>query len=186
MYVQGQEAVVVRCGVSADQKVSENAARAEVAMLSTPVRIAPEGVAGRSPHIFAELPINRNSRVVKKCANEIFGASGSGDQFGENRGGHDEISALEGGFERGTSGSCRLRVLVPQGNNNIGVDRGGHLQVNRWTNALVVVTAHLAQPAVDGFLAGGDAGIANARVLGEYVLVANGADMHSVAVTLEE
>jgi len=51
-----------------------------------------------------------------------------------------------------------------------------------------MVTAKLAQPSIDGLFARWDSGIADARVFGEYafVVVANGPDMHAVAVTFEE
>jgi len=48
------------------------------------------------------------------------------------------------------------------------------------------VTAHFAEPSVDGLPARGDPGIADTRVFGEHALVANGPDMHTVAVALEE
>jgi len=48
------------------------------------------------------------------------------------------------------------------------------------------VAAHFPQPSIDGLPAGGDPRIADARVFGEYALVADGPDVHARAVALEK
>jgi hypothetical protein len=48
------------------------------------------------------------------------------------------------------------------------------------------VTAHLTKPSIDGLPAGGNSGIADARVFGEYAFFANRPDMNAVAITLEK
>ena len=48
------------------------------------------------------------------------------------------------------------------------------------------MTAHLAEPSIDGFLARRDSGIANARVFSEDAFVANGADVYAVAIALKK
>jgi len=62
------------------------------------------------------------------------------------------------------------------------------VSAGRCPSTSVVVAAHFAQPPIDGLLAGGDAGIADARVFGEcaFLVVANGPDMYAVAVALEK
>ncbi len=91
--------MAVRRGVSSNQEVRENASRARIAMLSAPFRVAPECSAGRSPHRFTQMPIDRNSRVFKEPIHEIFSATGTSDQFGKDRGGHSYISLSKGRFQ---------------------------------------------------------------------------------------
>jgi len=50
MYVASHELIIVLCGVSSDQEVGKNAARAQVAMFPAPFRVTSEGVACGSPH----------------------------------------------------------------------------------------------------------------------------------------
>ncbi len=108
MYVASHELIIVLCGVSSDQEVGKNAARAQVAMFPAPFRVTSEGVACGSPHPLTQFPINRDPSVFKERIHELFRASRGGDQFGEDRGGHDEISVTVSRFERGASGrSCR-------------------------------------------------------------------------------
>jgi len=126
VHVQGQEAIIARGGVGSDQEVGENAARARIAMLAAAFRVTSESSAGRSPDRFVKFPIDHDSGVCKERADEIFGAPWGGDQFGKDGGGHGEISALESGFKRGASGRSHRWALVPQGDKDIRVDRGGH------------------------------------------------------------
>jgi len=86
----------MRCGVSSDQEVSENPPRAQITMLSPPFRVASEGPSGRSPNLFIQFPINRNSRVFEEPIHEILSSTWASYQFGENRGGHSEISVTKG------------------------------------------------------------------------------------------
>ena len=86
----------MRCGVSSDQEVSENPPRAQITMLSPPLRVASEGPSGRSPNLLTQFPIDRNSRVFEESIHEIFSSSRASYQFGENRGGHGKISVTKG------------------------------------------------------------------------------------------
>ena len=86
----------MRCGVSSDQEVSENPPRAQITMLSPPLRVASEGPSGSSPNLFTQFPINRNSRVFEEPIHEVFSSTWAGYEFGKNRGGHCEISATKG------------------------------------------------------------------------------------------
>ena len=126
MYVHGQEPIIVRGGVGSDQEVRESATSAQVAMLAAAFRVASERSASRSPDRFLKFPIDYDSGVCKERADEIFGAPRGGDQFGEDRGGHDEISALESGFKRGASGRGHPWALVPQSDKDVRVDGGCH------------------------------------------------------------
>jgi hypothetical protein len=128
MYVHGQEPIIARGGVGSDQEVRENTACAQVAMVAAAFRMASERSASRSPDRFLEFPIDYDSGVCKERADEIFGAPWGGDQFGEDWSGHGEISALESRFKRGASGRSHPRVLVPQGDKDVCVDRGCHCQ----------------------------------------------------------
>ena len=65
-------------------------------MLSPPFSIASEGPSGRSPNLFTQFPINRNSRVFEEPIHEVFSLSRGGYQFGENRGGHGKNSVTRG------------------------------------------------------------------------------------------
>ncbi len=108
----------MRCGVSSDQEVSEYPPRAQITMLSPPFRVASEGPSGRSPNLFTQFPINRNSRVFEESIHEIlnlftqfpinrnsrvfeesiheiFSSSRASYQFGENRSGHGKISVAK-------------------------------------------------------------------------------------------
>jgi len=79
-------------GVSSNQKISENPPRARIAVFSTAFRVAAKGSSGRSPYRFAQMPINRDSRVFKEPIHELFAATGTSYQFGEDRCGHGYIS----------------------------------------------------------------------------------------------
>jgi hypothetical protein len=48
------------------------------------------------------------------------------------------------------------------------------------------VAAHFPQPSIDGLPARGDPGIADACIFGKYALIANGTDVHAIAVGLEQ
>src|SRR5271170_3697460 len=89
--IGGQEPITVGRGVSPNQEVGENAPSARVAMFSTALRVALEGSTCSPPHRFAEMPIDGDSRVLKKRGNEGFGAPRSGDQLSEHRRGQNEI-----------------------------------------------------------------------------------------------
>src|SRR5208283_5267788 len=95
---------------------------------------------------------------------------------------HGNIAAMKRGIKSGASGQREGRVQVPQGDNDVGVDRGCHCD---WMRS-VDVTAQFAQPSIDRLLAGWDSGIADTAVLLEYTLAANRPDMHSVAVALKQ
>src|ERR1700686_3720492 len=97
-------------------------------MLAASFRVASERSASRSPDRFLKFPIDHDSGVCKERADEIFGAPWGGDKFGEDRGGHGEISALESGFERGGSGRGHPWALIPQSDKDVRVDRGCHDQ----------------------------------------------------------
>ena len=116
--------------MSSDEKVRENSACAEVAMLTAPFRVGFESVARRAPNPLTEFPINCDSGVFKEAVDEFFGASWGGDQFGEHRSGHDEISAAVGSIKRVAGGHGLSWVSIPQGDKDVGVDRGGHYSVS--------------------------------------------------------
>jgi len=95
-------------------------------MFSAALRVSLESATGSSPYSFTQMPIDGYSRVFKKSGNESFGAPWGGDQLSEHRRGHGKISAIERGVKRGASGQSDPRVRVPQGHNDVGVDRGCH------------------------------------------------------------
>src|SRR5271170_6474208 len=97
----------------ADQEISKNPAYARIAALSASFRITSKSSAGRSPHSFVQVPINRNARIFKESIHEVFGAARSGNEFGENRGGNGKISAMKSCFKRRARGRCQFRVLIP-------------------------------------------------------------------------
>ena len=115
-------------GVSADQKIGENSSSGEIAMTPAAFSIAAKSFAGRSPYLFTQFPIHRNSRVFKEGVNEVLRSTWSSQQFCEDGGRHDEISTLQSGYECGTGSQLQTRVLAPQSDNDVGVDRGGHGQ----------------------------------------------------------
>jgi len=82
--------------MSSDQEVSKNPSHAQVAMLSTPFRIASERSAGRSPYRFGQMPVDRDSGVFKEPIHEIFSSAGTRYDFGKDRGSHGHISLPEG------------------------------------------------------------------------------------------
>ncbi len=82
--------------MSSDQEVSKNPPRAQVALLSTPFRIAAERSTGGSPNRFSQIPIDRDSGVFKEPIHEIFSSTGTCYQFGKDRRGHSYISLLKG------------------------------------------------------------------------------------------
>jgi len=107
MYVASHELIIVLCGVSSDQEVGKNAARAQVAMFPAPFRVTSEGVACGSPHPLTQFPINRDPSVFKERIHELFRASRAAISSAKT-GRHDEISVTVSRFERGASGrSCR-------------------------------------------------------------------------------
>ncbi len=111
-----------------NQEVGENSPGARVAMFSAALRVSLESSTGSSPYRFIQMPIDGYSRVFKKRGNESFGAPRGGDQLSEHRRGHRKISAMERGVKSGASGQSDPSVRVPQGDNDVRVDRGGHDQ----------------------------------------------------------
>jgi len=87
----------------------------------------PGSSTGSPPYRFTQMPVDGDSRVFEKRGNERLGAPRGGDQFSENWRGYDKISAIERGVKSGVSGERDPRVRVPQGDDDIGVDRGCHL-----------------------------------------------------------
>ena len=84
----------MRCGVSSDQEVRENAARTRIPMLAAAFRVTSESSAGRSPYRFAQRPINRDSQVFKEAIHKIFTSTRTSCQCGKDGGGHGYIAAL--------------------------------------------------------------------------------------------
>jgi hypothetical protein len=82
--------------MSSDQEVSKNPSRVQLAMFSTAFRIASERSAGRPPHRFGQMPVDRDSGVFKEPMHEIFSSAGTRYQFGKDRGSHDYISLPKG------------------------------------------------------------------------------------------
>ena len=111
-----------------NQEVGENSPRAQVAMFSAALRVSLEGSTGSSPYPFAQMPIDGYSRFFKKHGNESFGAPRCRDQLSEHGRGHNKISAIECGVKSSPSGQSHPRVRVPQGDNDVRVDRGCHRQ----------------------------------------------------------
>ncbi len=97
-------------------------------MFSAALRVSLESSTGSSPYRFTQVPIDGYSRVFKKRGNESFGASRCGDQLSEHRRGHGKISVIKRGVKSGASDQRDPRVRVPQGDNDIRVDSGGHGQ----------------------------------------------------------
>jgi hypothetical protein len=75
---------------------------------------------------FAKIPIDRDSSVFKEPIYKTFSSPWGGDEFGEHRRTDCKISALEGGFKGGSSGRSCTEIGVPQCDNDIRIDRGGH------------------------------------------------------------
>ncbi len=112
--------------MGSNQEVGENSARSWVAVFSAALRICLKGAAGSSPYCFAQMPVNGDSCVFKKSGDEGLASVRGGYEFGEYGGGDDEISAMEGGVKSSAGGRGDDRVGVPQGDDDVGIDRGCH------------------------------------------------------------
>jgi hypothetical protein len=89
----------LRCGVSSDQEVRENAARTRIPMLAAAFHVTSESSAGQSPYRFAQRPINRDSHIITEPIHKIFTSTRTTYQFGKDGGGYGYIAAPKGQFQ---------------------------------------------------------------------------------------
>jgi hypothetical protein len=65
-------------GMSSDEEVGKNSARAGVPLLSSASNIVLEGAACSAPSSFGEIPVHRDARFSAKRIKEGFRPSGGG------------------------------------------------------------------------------------------------------------
>ncbi len=124
--IQRQQSITVELRVRSDQEIDKQAARSVIALLAASSGMRLKRSSSRPPDRFIQIPFDGNAIFAQERIHKIFGAAGSGNQLGEYRCSHDQASTAKCRFEGGLSGSAYRRVILPQGNDNVGIDGRRH------------------------------------------------------------
>src|SRR5579863_3018456 len=85
-----------------------------------------EGPSCGPPHRLIEFPVDVNGGFPEEGIQKGFGTARYSHQLSKDRSRGDEGSALQSGVQGRLCGGTELRVTVPESNNDIGVEGGGH------------------------------------------------------------
>jgi hypothetical protein len=79
-----------------------------------------------SPDSLVQNPVDRYARFAEEGIKKCLTSTRESQELSEDRGGNDEISLPQCCIESALGQRVESDVLVPQRNDNVGVNRGGH------------------------------------------------------------
>jgi hypothetical protein len=170
--VESEEAMTVAEGVGADEEIGEDAAGSGAALFSATGGVGLKCTACGAPDCFVHLPFDGYAGLAEEGIEEGFGSGRKGEEFGIDGSGDDELSAIPGGIQGRLRRGIQGFVGVPEGDEDIAVESGGHFDSIILRGSF---TTKLANVADDGFASRGDSRIANTtkffkRAFGAYRL----------------
>lgn len=130
VFIQSEETVAVLEGMGADEKIGQDATRSWSAMPSTSGHGSLKRATRDSPNQFVQVPIHENPCVAKESIEKRFVSGWERQQLPVHRRRDDKVPAIQGRIQRGTDDGTQRLGLIPERDEDIGVNRRRHVHAS--------------------------------------------------------
>ena len=124
--LESQQPVSKAQGVRPNHEIREDAPWAGIRPSPTPGSVHLKGHSCGTPSCLIKRPVNSYAGLAEEAIEKSYLSSGCCHQFGENRSRHHQRSVGERLVQNGLRGRAQGGIRVPERNNHVGINGGGH------------------------------------------------------------